>query len=49
MDLKERSMAAGEKELEEYKSRLMQYENEKVMMQKEIIRLKQDQGESKEA
>lgn len=34
--------------MEEYKNRLQQYETEKVFMQREIIKMKQEGGERKE-
>jgi hypothetical protein len=37
-----------EKELEEYKNRLTQYEAEKVFMQREIIKLKQESSDRRD-
>ena len=45
---RERSIQSGEKQVDEYRNRLVQYENQKAIMQKQIIRLNQEKGESKE-
>jgi predicted nucleic acid-binding Zn-ribbon protein len=42
---KTRYIIDAEREMEEYKGRLAQYETEKVFMQREIIKLKQEAGE----
>jgi hypothetical protein len=43
-----KKMMEIEKEKEAYKNRLMQYEEEKVFMQREIIRLKQEGNDRKD-
>lgn len=45
---KTRYIISAEREMEEYKTRLTQYEHEKVFMQKEIIKLKNEAADRNE-